>query len=180
MSAVFGAVLCGGASSRMGVDKATIPVDGVAMARRVADALVVAGCSPVSAIGGDRDELGALGLDYVVDEYPGDGPLGGILTALAVHAPAAVMACDLPGLQAATVTSLLAALGDHDAAIAFSDRSEPLCAVWSDRAVPVLRARFQLGERAMHRAIEGLDIAWVTVPGTDLHNINTPGDLGNL
>ena len=57
---------------------------------------------------------------------------------------------------------------------------EPLCAVWSDRAVPVLRARFQAGERAMHRAIDGLDIAWVTVAPADLHNINTPGDLGNL
>ena len=73
-----------------------------------------------------------------------------------------MVACDLPGLSAATVKSLLDALGDHDAAIAFSDRAEPLCAVWSDRAVPVLRARFQAGERAMHRAIDGLDIAWVT------------------
>lgn len=180
MTGAFGAVLCGGASSRMGVDKATIPVAGVAMARRVADALAAAGCSPVSAIGGDPAELGHLGLEHIVDQYPGDGPLGGIITALAVGSPAAVMACDLPGLSAATVTSLLDALGDHDAAIAFSDRAEPLCAVWSDRAAPVLRARFQAGERAMHRAIDGLDIAWVTVSATDLHNVNTPGDLGNL
>ena len=180
MTGVFGAVLCGGPSSRMGVDKATIPVDGVAMARRVADALIAAGCSPVSAIGGDPAELDRLGLDCVIDQHPGDGPLGGILTALAVQAPVAVVACDLPGLSAATVKSLLDALGDHDAAIAFSDRAEPLCAVWSDRAVPVLRARFQAGERTMHRAIDGLDIAWVTVAPTDLHNINTPGDLGNL
>jgi molybdopterin-guanine dinucleotide biosynthesis protein A len=180
MTGVFGAVLCGGASSRMGVDKATLPVDGVAMARRVADALAAAGCSPVSAIGGDPDELSRLGLEHIVDQYPGDGPLGGVLTALALQAPAAVMACDLPGLRAETVTSLLDALGEHDAAIAFSDRAEPLCAVWSDRAAPVLRARFQAGERAMHRAIDGLDIAWVTVAATDLHNVNAPGDLGNL
>ena len=164
----------------MGVDKATIPVAGVAMARRVADALAAAGCSPVAAVGGDPAELGRLGLEHIVDQYPGDGPLGGVLTALALHAPAAVMACDLPGLRAATVKALLDALGDHDAAIAFSDRAEPLCAVWSDQAVPVLRARFQAGERAMHRAIDGLDIAWVTVAATDLHNVNTPGDLGNL
>jgi molybdopterin-guanine dinucleotide biosynthesis protein A len=95
MSDVFGAVLCGGAS-RMGVDKATIPVDGVAMARRVADALAAAGCSPVSAIGGDPAELGRLGLDTVIDRYPGDGPLGGILTALAVQAPAAVVRAICP------------------------------------------------------------------------------------
>jgi molybdopterin-guanine dinucleotide biosynthesis protein A len=180
MTDAFGAVLCGGASSRMGVDKAIVPVAGVAMARRVADALAAAGCSPISAIGGDPTELGRLGLDCVIDQYPGDGPLGGILTALALQAPAAVMACDLPGLRAETVRSLLDALGDHDGAIAFSDRAEPLCAVWSDRALPVLRARFQAGERAMHRAIDGLDIAWVTVVATDLHNVNTPGDLGNL
>lgn len=164
----------------MGVDKATVSVDGVAMARRVADAMVAAGCSPVLAVGGDALELGRLGLECVVDQYPGDGPLGGILTALAVQSPAAVMACDLPRLRAATVTSLLAALGDHAAAIAFSDRAEPLCAVWTDRAIPVLRARFQAGERAVHRAIDGLDVAWVTVASTHLHNVNTPGDLGNL
>lgn len=179
MTAPIGAVLCGGASRRMGVDKATIPVDGVAMARRVADALVEARCSPVVAIGGDSVELSRLGLEHVDDEFPGEGPLGGILTALSVGSPAAVVACDLPNLRAATVEKLIAALGDHDAAIAHTDRAEPLCAVWSDRAASVLRAQFQSGERAVHRALDGLDIAWVTVSPADLRNVNTPGDLGS-
>ena len=30
----------------------------------------------------------------------------------------------------------------------------------------------------MQRAIEGLDIAWVTVDPGDLRNVNTPDDLG--
>lgn len=179
-AAPIGAVLCGGASSRMGVDKATIEVAGVAMARHVADALVAAGCSRVVAIGGDRALLNDLGLEYVEDEFPGEGPLGGIVSALAIGSPAAVVACDLPRLRAATMTELVASLGDHDAAVAFTDRAEPLCAVWSGRAAEVLRGRFESGERAVHRAIDGLDIAWVTAPATDLHNINTPGDLGNL
>jgi molybdopterin-guanine dinucleotide biosynthesis protein A len=180
MTGPIGAVLCGGASRRMGADKATIPVAGVAMARRVADALVAAGCSPVVAIGGDAGELSRLGLEYIADEFPGEGPLGGVLTALAIGAPVAVLACDLPNLRAETVTSLIEALGEHDAAVARRDHPEPLCAVWSDGAASLLRAQFQAGERAMHRAIKGLDIAWVTVPETDLANINTPIDLGNL
>lgn len=150
------------------------------MARRVADALAAAGCWPVVAIGGDAVELGHLGLEYVADEFPGEGPLGGVLTALALGSPVVVVACDLPDLRAETLTDLIGALGEHHAAIARSDRAEPLCAVWSDAASPLLRARFKAGERAMQRAIEGLDIAWVTAPAPDLHNVNTPIDLGNL
>jgi molybdopterin-guanine dinucleotide biosynthesis protein A len=180
MAAPIGAVLCGGASRRMGVDKATIQVDGVAMARRLADTLVAAGCSRVVAIGGDPAVLRDLGLEYIDDEFPGEGPLGGILTGLALGSPAVVVACDLPSLRAATVEALVTALDGHDVAVAFTDRAEPLCAVWSGGSAEVLRGRFDAGERAVHRAIDGLDIAWVMVSAADLHNVNTPDDLGNL
>lgn len=180
MSGPLGAVLCGGTSRRMGTDKALVTVDGVAMARRMVDVLTEAGCAPVVAIGGDRAELDRLGLDQVADEFPGEGPLGGILTALSVGAPAMVVACDLPRLAASTVVDILAALDGHEAAVARTDRAEPLCAVWSAAAAEVLRRRFVAGERAVHRAMDGLDIAWVTVPGADLRNVNTPGDLGSL
>jgi molybdenum cofactor guanylyltransferase len=180
MTDPIGAVLCGGASRRMGTDKATIEVNGVAMARRVADVLIAAGCPSVVAIGGDTEELKRLGLEVVDDLYPGEGPLGGVLTALAIGSPVVVVACDLPNLESTTVRSLIEALDDHDAAMAHSDRAEPLCAIWSTRAAPLLQAQFQAGERAMHRAIGGLDITWVGVSPPELHNINTPGDLGTL
>ncbi|HEX3090596.1 MAG TPA: NTP transferase domain-containing protein, partial [Ilumatobacteraceae bacterium] len=61
--APIGAVLCGGASRRMGSDKATMQVAGVAMARRVADALTAAGCARVFAIGGEAADLTGLGLE---------------------------------------------------------------------------------------------------------------------
>ena len=178
--APVGAVLCGGASRRMGADKATLLVDGVPMARRVADVLEAAGCSPVVTVGGEAAALRRLGLDNVDDEFPGEGPLGGLLTALSVGAPAVVVACDMPRLGVATVTSLIAGLDGHDAAMARSDGPEPMCAIWSQRSVAPLRAQFLAGERAMHRAIVDLDIAWIAVPLADLRNINTPGDLGTL
>jgi molybdenum cofactor guanylyltransferase len=180
MAPPIGAVLCGGASRRMGVDKATIEVDGVAMARRLADVLAAAGCSPVVAVGGDPSALSRLGLEVVDDGFPGEGPLGGILTALAVGAPAAVVACDLPRLGSETMSALIAALGGHGAAIALSDRAEPLCAVWAGSATAALRAQFDSGERAVHRAIGSLDVVWVPVAGADLRNVNTPADLRSL
>jgi molybdopterin-guanine dinucleotide biosynthesis protein A len=177
MTAPIGAVLCGGASRRMGVDKATMPVDGVAMARRVADTLRAAGCPAVFAIGGDAEALERIGLEFVADEFPGEGPLGAIVTALHLGSPVAVIACDLPHVRPETVTALADALGRHDAAIAQGARSQPLCAIWSEHAASRLQARFEAGERAMHSAIDGLDIAWVLVPDADLQNLNTPDDL---
>ena len=152
----------------------------VVAARRVADVLKSAGCAKVVAIGGDPVELDHLGLEHVADEFPGEGPLGGVLTALNVGFPAVVVACDLPNLSAETLRGLIGELGGHDAAIARTDRAEPLCALWSQRAASLLREQFDAGERAMHRAIDGLDIAWVTVPAAEMRNINTPGDLGSL
>ena len=51
------------------------------MAVRVARALAAAGAEPVLAIGGDGDALERLGMAWQPDRFPGEGPLGGLLTA---------------------------------------------------------------------------------------------------
>lgn len=179
---VVGAVLCGGASRRMGRDKALLPVDGVAMAARVAAALRDGGCDEVVAIGGDVDGLAALGLAVVPDEFPGEGPFGGLITALAACPTAAavvIVACDLPSLQAASVRALVAALPGHDVAVASVEagRAQPVCAAWRPTALAVLRPAFVAGERRMMNAIGLLSQVVVPVPPQELANVNTPGDL---
>lgn len=167
----------------MGTDKALLPVDGVPMARRVADALTAAGCDDVVALGGDAAALRDLGLATVPDEWPGEGPVGGVLTALRARPAAvnvAVVACDLPYLTATTVRSLLAALdGAPGAALAVArtDRLEPMCAVWRHGATGALEAAMAAGERRLHAVIGGLTAVEVDVPPADLANINAPGDL---
>jgi molybdenum cofactor guanylyltransferase len=176
-----GAVLCGGQSRRMGRDKATLPVDGTAMAARVAAALAGGGCLPVVAIGGDAGALTLLGLAVVADQHSGAGPLGGIITALdALGADAVVVAsCDMPWLRAATVRTLVGGLGGHMVAVAHGLRREPLCAVWRRGCLDDLRAQFDGGLRAVHRALDALDAVEVAVDAGDVRNVNAPADLGS-
>lgn len=167
----------------MGRTKALVTVDGRAMAARVADAVAAGGCEPVVVVGGDADELGPLGLAVVADLAPGEGPVGGVLTALAeAHrrgAPAAVVvACDLPWLTPATVHRLVAAAGADRVACARTSRLEPLCAVWPATAHRAVQAAFADGVRAMHVLLDRIGHVDVAVDAAELRNINTPADLG--
>jgi len=165
----------------MGRDKALIRWDGVPMAVRVAAALDAAGCRPVFAVGGDAASLEALGLEVVPDGFPGEGPLGGVITALGAAGgrPVMVVACDLPQLSPPTVAAVLAALrSDVDVAVAVTPRWEPLCAAWSAGALPALRAAFDAGDRDLRGRIATLRRSEVAIPEQDLRNVNAPSDLG--
>lgn len=187
MIGVAGAVLVGGRSTRMGRDKALIEIDGIPMARRVAEVLRLAGCHPVFAVG--PPEL-AAGLDVVGDQHPGEGPLGGILTAL--HAaplqPVLVLACDLLWIDAVTVGAVLAAAAEvglepagspvtPHVFMACAARREPLCALWTPAARIELQRSFDAGERAVHRAAEHLVVREVQVGAQGVTNVNAPHDL---
>ena len=116
-----GIVLAGGASRRMGADKAFVVVDGRPMVVAVADALWEGGCSPVECQGGDVERLAGLGMTAFPDTRPGTGPVAAIVDALERTGDTVVVAaCDLPGLDAATVREL----ASSDAAAAFARTGE--------------------------------------------------------
>jgi molybdopterin-guanine dinucleotide biosynthesis protein A len=176
-----GVVLTGGASSRMGTDKAFVEVGGRALVLRVADTLRSAGASRVVAVGGDAPRLAALGLEVIPDHAAGQGPLGGIVTALEeVDADVVVVAaCDLIAITPAAVREVLAALTpDADAVLPRTDRLEPLMAAYRGRCLAHLRAELDAGERAPHRAVEGLAVVQVRLHEPDaLRDADGPDDL---
>jgi molybdopterin-guanine dinucleotide biosynthesis protein A len=151
----------------MGRDKALIEVKGRALARIAADALLDAGAAEVFAVGGDRAALEALGLRVVPDDHPGDGPLGGIVTALGAASAdvVVVLACDLPWVTAEAVRAVVDALGDHDVAVpVVGDRTQHLLGGWRrDRALASLRTVLGTGERAVWRAMAPLRVSSVTL-----------------
>jgi molybdopterin-guanine dinucleotide biosynthesis protein A len=166
----------------MGSDKALIEIGGEALAARVARALADGGCDPVVCQGGDTEALARHGLRVVADSEPGLGPLHAIADALASAAPADVVvsACDLPGLDADTVASLIAAADEHPAAgvVAATDASGPhLLAVWRQSEAAHLSELLGEGVRSYRAALGRLRIVTVDVPASAVVNVNRPQDL---
>ncbi|HET6951931.1 MAG TPA: NTP transferase domain-containing protein [Acidimicrobiales bacterium] len=180
-----GAVLCGGASRRMGRDKALIALDGRALALRVADALAAAGAERVVAVGGDAAALGALGLATVPDEAPGSGPLTGIVTALRTASAPVVLvaACDLtapsPDALAATVAALAADARADVAVPVVGGRRQWVHAAWRRSCGPPLVDAFAVGERAVHAAVAraALRVTETAVDARAVADADTPADL---
>jgi molybdopterin-guanine dinucleotide biosynthesis protein A len=177
-----GAVLAGGASSRLGRDKALVELAGLTLVERAANALRRSGAGPLAVIGGDEQRLASLGLSVIRDGWPGRGPLGGILTAFA-WSPLpviAVLACDLPFVGPSVVEALAEALDrtGADAAVAHTTGREPLCALWRiERCEAAMLAAFTAGERAVHRAAAQLVLCEVPVDRSLLLNVNTEDEL---
>jgi molybdopterin-guanine dinucleotide biosynthesis protein A len=166
----------------MGRDKATLVVDGEAMAVRVARVLRDAGAAEVFCVGGDPAALGALGLDARADTHPGEGPLGAVLTAFdaAVADVVVVLSCDLVAPAAAVVAALVEAMGPNaEAALAVAGgRRQPLHAAYRRSGVPVLDAAFAAGERSIDRAVAGLGhLVLVPVDAAAVRDADRPTDL---
>ncbi len=184
-----GAVLAGGASRRMGTDKAFLMLPGaseplVAVSR---NALTGAGALEVLAIGGDRERLTAAGFDHHADDHPHEGPLGGVLTALRVATLpiVVILTCDMERIDALTVRALVHALDlepGADAAIPTIDgRGQVLTAAYRRRAYGVLAAAFEVGERSVRKAVAGLPLAGPDAFGSldpaAFHDLDRPEDL---
>lgn len=173
---VAGAVLTGGASRRMGTDKALIEVRGRALALTVAEALAGAGCEPVWCQGGDEAALAVLGLDVVGDEYPGEGPLVASLSALRrAGGEVVVAACDLPELDARAVAAMLApSLAGRHVAVAVAGGRRHLVARWSPGAAEPLQALVDGGVRSYMAALDRLDVVEVALDPAVVVNLNEP------
>ena len=181
---IGGVVLTGGASRRMGVDKALIEVGGVALAVRVTQAGGSAGCAPVWCQGGDRPALARLGLTVRPDRTPGEGPLAAIVDAyagLAELAPDAtgmvVAACDLPDLAPGPIRGLVAARrSDRPAALATAG-SAHLVSWWPIGLRDAVFAHCAAGMRSYREALAVLDATLVDVAPETIRNVNRPSDL---
>lgn len=168
----------------MGRDKALIELEGRAMAARVADALVTAGAGTVCAVGGDGAALAAAGLDVLADDHPGEGPLGGVLTALrdrAMRPPVAVLACDLLRPDPDTIVQLVIGrdIVDADVAVPTAEgRPQWTHAVWHPRVHGVLAALFRAGERSIVGAVSGLRVQFVDLADARVTaDADSPADL---
>ncbi len=140
MNKLYGLLLCGGRSSRMGQDKARLMLDGQSLLQRGLALLAQAGCQQVFA-GGDYP-----GVPAIVDlpRWQGRGPLAGIASALMQQPDALwlILPVDMPGVTAAMLQQVLGqaqqlAADGEPVGMAVADSQFPLL-LQGGRALPVL------------------------------------------
>ncbi len=194
----LGLLLAGGASLRLGRDKAPLPIPGrgKSFAENARDLLVLAGLEVVVAA---RDPARAAlllpGCEAVADG-PGRGPAAGLLGFAAAYPgrAALALACDLPAVPAELLRFLAESPGD----LALPDwrddagepRLEPLCALYRPPALAALAARVAAGRLDLQGLARDPALAVTRIgrerlaffgePAAIFRNINRPEDLAAL
>jgi molybdopterin-guanine dinucleotide biosynthesis protein A len=158
-------VLAGGASRRFGFDKALAEIDGKPMLVHMCELLGgVADSVNVVAAPGKYPGMGARSVE---DRWPGEGPLGGIITALRqTETDAAgcklnlIVSCDMPFLRREWLTYLVERALASSAEVVVPQSSqglEPLCACWRTSGVAKLEQAFADGVRKVTEAMKRLE-----------------------
>lgn len=192
---VTAAVLAGGRSMRMGVDKTLLDVDGEPLVVRAAEA-VLSICEHAVVVTNRPEALLNAGLPdsvtILTDEVAYQGPLGGLVTALA-QAPdewVLAVAADMPWLEPGIVTALWELRSDADVVIPVGQAgSEPLLALYrTATCLPAARAVIKTGRRrivAMFPSLKVVEVPLEALRSADpelrsLVNVNTPEELAEV
>ncbi|WP_264002388.1 molybdenum cofactor guanylyltransferase [Mycolicibacterium sediminis] len=181
-------VLAGGASRRMGRDKATLRIPGadgeVTLVERVVATLTLR-CDRVFVIAAPGQPLPALDATVLRDEVRGVGPL--LATARGLHAAADagfdlafVSAVDMPHLDVDLIDALLGPaqrLG-VDVVLPWDGRDHYLAGIYRSALATRADDLVAAGERSMRALLDTVDTQRVVMPEQrSLLNANTPADL---
>jgi molybdopterin-guanine dinucleotide biosynthesis protein A/rhodanese-related sulfurtransferase len=152
----------------MGRDKALMALGNRRLVEIAAGAAEAAGARDIVTVGGDEDALTGLGYGWVPDRWPGEGPLGGIVTALSATSSGlvVVLACDHVAAAPEAIVAVIDALGDSAADVALpvvEGRDQTLHAAWRRRCLAPLAERFAGGARSVHEGLADLDVIRVAI-----------------
>jgi molybdopterin-guanine dinucleotide biosynthesis protein A len=183
---LYGLVLAGGGSTRMGADKAAIEYHGEPEVVRTYKLLrELCSLVYVSVRHHQLDDPLYAEVEKIADDLPGNGPAIGLLSAMHSHPDAAwlIVACDMPLLDRAALERLIEERDADRAATAFmaSDGGvEPLCAIYE----PVCRAAFSdavaRGYYGIRRIIRDWDVKLVPPNGNTTTSANTPEERAEM
>lgn len=182
-----GAVLAGGRSSRMGVNKALIEFDGMRLIDRLVQTLRPL-FDPVAIVANDPDAYAYLCVPVWCDRIPGQGALGGIYTAVLNSASPETfcIACDMPFPDPAVIAHLRDLGPGHDAVVPrTSDGYHPLHAVYAKTCLPHMEAMMRASRLRVDRLFAGVrtrtvgeaELRALGASPRCLANINTREDL---
>ena len=184
LAPLYGLVLAGGASRRMGRDKAALTYHGQPQVRW-AHALLARHCERafVSVRADQRGDPARAGLPQVIDGHDGLGPIAGIAAAQATFPDAAwlVVACDLPFLDDGLLELLVRQRGHHPVTAFRSSHDglpEPLCTIYEPATRMEILASIAQGRLCPRKFVIGTGVPLLEQPDPGaLDNVNTPEEL---
>jgi molybdopterin-guanine dinucleotide biosynthesis protein A len=189
---IAGYILAGGGSTRFGRDKALVEVGGRPMIGRMSE--LVRSVTRQMKIVAAPGKYEAFGVEIVEDRWPGEGPLGGVITGLEDAARSAappewnlIVSCDMPFVTREWLSHVIerTSASDTEVIVPRSEHGlEPLCACWMTAAVDKLHGAFDEGVRKVTEAMKRLrmevldETHWKRFDsaGRLFWNMNTPQD----
>lgn len=180
---LYGLILAGGYSKRMGQDKALMDFHGKPQAVYCYE-LLSTYCDKVFVSTRPDQRFLDLPLLMDLDQFLNKGPIAGILSAMQTYPQVSwvLLACDLPYVRHETIDHLLKNRAIHKAATAFiSSRDgmpEPLCAVWESCSQKGVLEYYEQGIQCPRKILIKSDVNLLTLPDHKwLNNVNSPEDL---
>jgi len=180
---LYGLVLAGGKSTRIGQDKGTINWHGKDQRYYMADLLKKYTDKVYISCRADQQQEINTAYQNLPDTFTGIGPFGAILSAFREQPEKAwlVVACDLPLLDQQTLDFLIAHRDTSSIATAFqsshNDFPEPLITIWEPKSYPVLLSFLSQGYSCPRKVLINSDVKILQAPNPDaLTNVNTPED----
>ena len=166
---ICAALFAGGASRRMGTDKALLPWRGSTLVRYLAGEL---GFFSEKLLSTQQPSL-------LPDLRTGCGPLGALESVLsAMRSDAALcVACDLPFFTRELGQAMLRAFREGADCLICRDetgRVHPVCAIYQRRILPVVIERLQAGDFRMMHLLANLKTDYFPVTAAQMQNANTP------
>lgn len=177
-------ILAGGKSLRMGQDKALLSIGNERFIDRITGEfkdfheVIISAAKP-----GMYDDLG---LPVVLDENKGIGPIEGIRQVLLAAGKEYVFICaaDMPFIKKELALYLAGYISaDHDCYVTVhEDHTEPLCAIYSKRALPVIEELIKEGRYRIREIFHRLNARYIEPDPAVfdmkmLKNINTPDEF---
>jgi molybdopterin-guanine dinucleotide biosynthesis protein A len=188
---VSGVIIAGGASRRLGRNKALQRVGGRTVIERVIDGLVPL-TSELLVVVARLEQAEPLPLPSRVrvttDRYPGRGALVGIFTGLEASAEpwSLVVASDMPFLNPDLLRYLIGQITDVDSVVPrLKGQPEPLHALYSKACLTPIRQRLEDGDLKVASLFETVRARYVDEAAIDridprhlsFFNVNTRADL---
>lgn len=182
------AILAGGAATRLGAaaqggDKCLIEIGGASLLAHVVGRLRPQAAALLLSANGDAARFAGYGLDVIGDAEPGQGPLGGVIAALAQARQRGFAFCltvpgDAPLLPPDLAARLHDAIGGASCAVATSaGRRQSVFVLWRAAALGELRQIYDGGTRALWRAQDALGAVAVPFETAEaFQGLNRPED----